>query len=91
MTPQQAFPDFGAVSGSTDLAEIVGALLTFGLLIAVLMLVVSAVSWAIASANGSWQAAAKAKSGLLVATGGATLTGGALAWANWLVDLGATL
>lgn len=91
MTPMKAFPDFGAVSGSGDLRQIIGALLTFGLLIAVLMLIVCAVSWAIASANGSWQSAAKAKSGLLVALGGATLTGGALVWANWLVDLGAEL
>ena len=84
-------PDFGAVGGSDQLRHIVGALLTFGLVTAVLMLVVCAASWAVASANGSWQSAARAKSGLFVAVGGAVLTGGALAWANWLLDVGATL
>jgi 3-methyladenine DNA glycosylase/8-oxoguanine DNA glycosylase len=84
-------PDFGAVGGSSQLRAIVGALLTYGLIIAVLMVVVCAATWSIASAQGSWQAATKAKAGLFVALGGAALTGGALAWANWLLDVGATL
>jgi hypothetical protein len=84
-------PDFGAVDGSSELRRIVGALLTYGLLVAVLMLIVCATGWAIGSANGSWQTASKAKTGLLVALFGAVLTGGALAWANWLLDVGAQL
>lgn len=85
------FPDFGAVGGSGQLRGIVGALLTYGLIIAALMVVVCAAAWAITSASGSWQAAGKAKTGLFVALGGALLTGAALAWANWLIDLGASL
>ncbi|TYL51693.1 hypothetical protein FXB39_07860 [Nocardioides sp. BGMRC 2183] len=84
-------PNFDAVGGSADLREIVGALLTFGLLISVLMLVVCSACWAIASAAGSWQTATRAKVGLLVALGGAVLLGGLLIWANWLLDLGASL
>lgn len=84
-------PDFGAVGGAGDLRAIVGALLTYGLIIAVLMLVISATTWAIASSSGSWHTAQKAKLGCFVAFGGATLTGGALAWANWLLDIGAHL
>ena len=84
-------PDFGAVGGPSELRRIVGALLTYGLLVAVLMLIVCAAGWAISSANGSWQTASKAKTGLFVALFGAALTGGALAWANWLLDMGATL
>lgn len=84
-------PDFGAVSGSNQLRTIVGALLTYGLVIAVLMGVLCSAAWAIGSTQGSWQTASKAKAGLLVALGGAAFTGGALAWANWLLDVGATL
>lgn len=84
-------PDFGAVGGSSQLRAIVGALLTYGLITAVLMVVICAAMWAIGSAQGSWQTASKAKVGLLVALGGAALTGGALAWANWLLDVGARL
>lgn len=84
-------PDFGAVGGSSDLRAIVGALLTYGLIVAVLMVVVCAATWAIGSAQGSWQTAGKAKTGLFVALGGAVLTGAALTWTNWLLDLGARL
>lgn len=86
-----AGPDFGAVGGSSQLRQIVGALLTFSLLSAVLMLIVCGVTWAIASSNGTWHTASKAKTGVFVALGGALLTGGALAWANWLLDVGASL
>lgn len=84
-------PDFGAVGGAGELRRIIGALLTYGLLVGVLMLIVCAVGWAIGSANGSWQMAAKAKTGLAAAVFGVVLTGGALAWANWLLDVGASL
>lgn len=84
-------PDFGAVGGSSQLRSIIGALLTYGLLISALMVIVCAATWAIGSSNGSWQTASKAKTGLFVALGGAVLTGGALAWANWLLGLGARL
>ncbi|WP_245644448.1 DUF6112 family protein [Nocardioides jensenii] len=84
-------PDFGAVGGAGDMRKVIGALLTYGLLFACLMLIVSAAAWAISSSNGSWQSASKAKAGVFVALGGAALTGGALAWANWLLDIGAAL
>lgn len=93
MAPLQCFvatvgPDFGAVGGAGDLRLIVGALLTYGLIVAVLMLIVSATTWAIASSSGSWHTAQKAKLGCFVAIGGAALTGAALTWANWLLDIG---
>lgn len=84
-------PDFGAVGGSSQLRSIVGALLTYGLIVSALMVIVCAATWAIGSSNGSWQAASKGKTGLFLALGGAVLTGGALAWANWLLGVGATL
>jgi hypothetical protein len=84
-------PDFGAVGVSGALRAIVGALLTYGLLIAVLMLIVCSATWALASHSGSWHTAQKAKTGLFVALGGAVLTGVALTWANWLLGIGAHL
>ena len=81
-------PDFGAVRGAGDLSSLVGALLTYGLIVAVLMLVVSVTTWAVSSSSGSWHTAQKAKLGCFVAIGGATLTGTALTWANWLLDIG---
>ena len=84
-------PDFSAVVAADGLSQVVGALLTVGLITAVAMLIVSAVTWAIASNAGSWHTAMRARSGVLVAVGGAALTGGALAWTNWLLNAGAAL
>lgn len=82
------FPDFQGLSGIGDLREVVGALLTFVLVIAVLMLIVCAIIWAVASAHGNYSAATKARTGLLVAVGAAALAGAGVAWMNWLIDLG---
>jgi len=84
-------PDFGAVGGSSRLEAVIGALLTYGLITAVLMVIVCGATWAIGSASGSWHTASRAKTGLFVALGGAVLTGGALAWANWLLGVGGSL
>jgi len=84
-------PDLSAVDGNGHLGNLVGALFTYALLIAVLMLLICAAAWAFASHSGSWHHAEKAKAGVLVALGGATLTGGALIWANFLLGVGAHL
>ncbi|TRW47420.1 DUF6112 family protein [Georgenia yuyongxinii] len=88
---QTVGPDFDAVTATDQLSHIIGALLTIGLITAVGMLIVCAITWAIASSAGAWHSASRAKAGVLVAVGGAVLTGGALAWTNWLLHTGSTL
>ncbi|WP_454301707.1 DUF6112 family protein [Salana multivorans] len=56
------FPDFDGLGGIGDLRAVVGALLTFVLIVAVLMLIVSAIVWAIATAHGNYAQPARAKS-----------------------------
>ena len=80
-------PDFSAVAG-TAFGDVIGALLTFALLTAVAVLIGSSIVWAVAASSGSWQTVSKARTGVLVALGGAALTGGALAWGGWLLTLG---
>lgn len=80
-------PDFSAIAG-TSASDVVGALLTIALITAIAMFVVSAATWAVAAASGSWQIVGKARAGVLVALAGAVLAGGALAWTNWLIDTG---
>lgn len=84
-------PDFGAVAAADDLERVIGALLTIALIAAVALLLVCAITWAIAASSGSWHTVARARTGVLVSIAGAALTGGALAWTNWLLDLGSTL
>ena len=85
------FPDFEGLSGIGDLRQVIGALLTFVLITAVLMLIVCAIAWAIAAANGNHSAATKARVGAWTALGAAVLAGGGVAWMNWLIDLGRQL
>ena len=68
--------------------RVVGALLTFVLIIAVLMLIISAIMWAIASAHGNYSTASKGRVGVLVSVGAAALAGAGVAWMNWLIALG---
>lgn len=85
------FPDFGGVGGADDLRVIVGALLMFVLVTAVLMLIICAIVWAIASSSGNYQAATKARTGLFVSIGTAALAGAGVAWLNFLLDIGTRL
>ena len=85
------FPDFDGLGGIGDLRAVIGALITFVLIIAVLMLIVSAIVWAIAAANGNHAMAGKARTGVLVAVGTAALAGCGVAWMNWLIALGRQL
>jgi len=63
----------------------------FVLVTAVLMLIVCAIIWAISGASGNYQAATKARTGLLVAVGAAALSGAGVAWLNFLLDVGTRL
>lgn len=85
------FPDFGGVGATDNLRNIVGALLMFVLIIAVLMLIVSAIIWAIASSTGSPHTATKARIGAWVALGTAALAGAGVAWVNFLLGVGTQL
>lgn len=85
------FPDFGGLDGISDLQTVIGALLTIVLIVAVLMLIVSAIIWAIAASTGNYAIASKARTGTLVALGAAALAGCGVAWVNWLISVGEQL
>lgn len=85
------YPDFGAVGASGDLATVIGALLTYVLIGSVLTLLTSAIIWAISSSTGNPYTAQKARIGVFVALGTATLAGAGIAWTNFLLTVGDTL
>ena len=85
------FPDFGGLGGIGDLRAVVGALLTFVLIVGVLVLIVSAIIWAIATAHGNYATASKGRTGVLVSLGAAVLAGAGVTWMNWLLNLGQQL
>jgi steroid 5-alpha reductase family enzyme len=85
------FPNFDGLTGIGDLKSVIGAALTIVLVIAVLMLIVSAIIWAIATGTGNTSVATKARAGVLVALCAAVLAGAGVAWINWLIQLGEQL
>ena len=85
------FPDFEGLSGISELREVAGAVLMFVLIVAVLLLIVSAICWAIGSSNGNYQTATRGRVGVFVALGAAVLAGAGAAWLNWLITVGAQL
>jgi hypothetical protein len=96
MHPQEipsvdVYPDFGGVGGQHALTGIVGALLTITLIAAVLLLIVCAITWALAAGAGNPAAASKARTGLWVCAGTAILAGAGAAWLNFLLHLGHSL
>lgn len=84
-------PDFDAVASSAELGQIVGALMTIVLVLAVLMLVICAIAWGISSATGNYHGVARARTGVLVAALAAASCGAGIAWANFLIATGETL
>lgn len=82
------FPDFGAVGAADLFTQVIGALLTIVLIAAVLTLLVSAITWAIAAANGYMHLVQKSRVGVIVALGAAALAGAGVTWVNFLLIVG---
>ena len=81
-------PNNGGLPGLGVLKQIVGALLTWGLVACVAGLVVSVIVWALGHHGGNYSHASTGKSGVLVSAGGAVLSGGANAIVAFFSALG---
>jgi len=77
--------------GLAQLRQIVGALLTFGLVACVAALVIAAVVWGFGSNSGNPHLAGRGKSGVIVAAGAALLIGAANAIVTFFSNVGATI
>lgn len=77
--------------GLAQLREIVGAILTFGLVACVAALVISAVIWGLGSNSSNPHLAGRGKSGVVIAAGAALLIGASNALITFFSNLGATI
>lgn len=84
-------PNTHGLPGMPQMREIVGAVMTVGLYLAVLALIVSAVVWAFGSNSSNPHLASRGKSGILIAAAAALLCGAAVALVNFGWDLGQTI
>ncbi|NTW38832.1 MAG: hypothetical protein HGA44_02920 [Cellulomonadaceae bacterium] len=81
-------PNQDGLPGLVVVKQIVGALLTWGLVACVAGLAVSVIIWAVARQQGNYGYASGGKTGVLVSAGGALLIGGANAIVAFFSGLG---
>jgi hypothetical protein len=81
-------PNSDALPGIAQLREIVGAVMTVGLILAVLALIVSAIVWAYGSNSSNPHLAGRGKVGVLISCGAAVLCGAAVTLINFFWDVG---
>lgn len=91
MNPPPISPNATGLPGISELANIVGALLTVGLIAAVAALVLSAAVWGVAHHTGNVHVVSRAKGGVVVACLVAALTGGAYALITFFAHAGSSL
>ena len=84
-------PNSSGLPGISELQNIVGALLTIGLIAALAGLAIAAAAWAIGSHSANPVMAGRGKSGVLVSFGAAMLTGGSVALINFFANAGTHL
>ena len=84
-------PNSSGLPGIGELQNVVGALLTVGLIASVAGLAISAAMWAIGSHSTNPVLAGRGKTGVLVACAAAALTGGAVALINFFANAGGAL
>ena len=84
-------PNKTGLPGLGTSSQIVGALVTYGLIACVAAIVVSAIVWAVSHHNGNGRYADGGKTGVLVACGGAMLIGGADLLVSFFSSAGSAL
>lgn len=81
-------PNSSGLPGIEQLRVIVGAVMTVGLVLAVLALIVSAVIWAYGSQSSNPHLAGRGKVGLLISCGAAVVCGASVALINFFWGVG---
>jgi hypothetical protein len=84
-------PNSSGLPGIGELENIVGALLTVGLIAALAGLAISASVWAVGNHSANPVLSGRGKSGVLVSFVAAALTGGAVTLINFFAGAGAKL
>ncbi|GAA2234159.1 hypothetical protein GCM10010413_36720 [Promicromonospora sukumoe] len=81
-------PNTSGLPGIPQLKEIVGAIMSIGLILAVVALIIAAIVWAFGANSSNPHLAGRGKTGILVAATAGVLCGAAVALVNFGWDLG---
>lgn len=81
-------PNTDGLPGIAQLREVVGAMMTVGLILSVLALIIAAIVWALGSNSSNPHLASRGKSGVLIALGAALVTGASVTLVNFFWNVG---
>lgn len=81
-------PNSSGLPGIAQLREVVGAMMTIGLILSVLALLVAAIVWALGANSSNPHLAGRGKVGVLVALGAAIVTGASVTLINFFWNVG---
>ena len=81
-------PNSNGLPGIEQLRTIVGAVMTVGLILAVLALIISAIVWAYGANSSNPHLAGRGKTGVLVSCGAAIICGASVALVNFAWNVG---
>lgn len=84
-------PNTTGLPGARTFEQIVGALLTFGLIACVAGIAIPAIAWALGSHSANPHLASRGKGGVLVSCGAAILVGAADILVNFFASTGSSL
>lgn len=84
-------PNTNGLPGLAAIENVVGAMLTFGLVGSVAGVVISAVAWAIGSSSSNPHIAGRGKTGVIVSGAAAMLIGGANTLITFFANAGAAI
>ena len=84
-------PNSSGLPGLDALRLIVGAVMTFGLVLSVLGLIISAVVWAFGANSSNPHLSGRGKTGVLICCGAAVLCGGAVTLINFFWGVGQSI
>ncbi|MFD4323582.1 DUF6112 family protein [Nocardioides sp. NPDC058538] len=81
-------PNTNGLPGIAQLREVVGAMMTVGLILSVLALIIAAILWALGSNSSNPHLAGRGKTGVLIALGAAIVTGASVTLVNFFWNVG---
>lgn len=81
-------PNTNGLPGIAQLREVVGAMMTVGLILSVLALLIAAIIWALGSNSSNPHLAGRGKTGVLIALGAAIVTGASVTLVNFFWHVG---
>jgi predicted cation transporter len=81
-------PNSDAIPGIAELKNIVGSMMTIGLMLAVLAIIIAAIVWAFGANSSNPHMASRGKTGVLVGFAVGLICGAAVAGVNFFWDIG---